>query len=140
MTQNKFIAIISIFAATSCASIIEGNVQEVAVRTASGVEASCTAISAEEEQSFTAPATIKLHRSYYPAEITCSAGGETGSVKTLSDVSNWGYGGAVLGIGIGAGVDTYTGAAFEYPDEIVVTLGETKMIGQTDFNSNVEFD
>ena len=125
---------------TSCASIIEGSSQEVAVHLASNGSAECTATSAEESQNFTSPATITLKKSYYPAEISCTTDGKIGTVKTLSDVSNWGYGGAVLGIGIGAGVDTYTGAAFEYPAEIVVTLGETKVIGQTDFNSNVEFE
>lgn len=137
--MKTFVAISLLFL-TSCASIIEGSEQEISVRTASGVEATCTASSAEQTQEFAAPATITVNRSYYPAEIVCSADGLTGEVKTLADVSNWGYGGAVLGVGIGAGVDSYTGAAFEYPDEIVVTLGETKTLGKTVFNSNVEFE
>lgn len=138
--MKYFILLTSSFILSSCASIIEGSSQEVSVRTEPDMPAECRANSAEESIEFTAPATITLGKSYFPAEISCSAGDENGSVKVLSDVSNWGYGGAVLGVGVGAGVDTYTGAAFEFPDEIVVTLGEDNILGKTDFNSNVEFE
>jgi len=124
----------------SCASIIEGNTQDVQINLVGAESAQCTAISAEETVEFIAPALVKLHKSYYPAEITCTADGQTGTVKALADVANWGYGGAVLGVGIGAGVDTYTGAAFEYPAEITVTMGETKTLGKTSMNSNKDFE
>lgn len=138
--KKHIILLTSSFVLTSCASIIEGSSQEVAVSLAGADSAQCTAVSAEKTVEFTAPTTITIHKSYYPAEVTCSADGQTGSVKVLADVANWGYGGAILGVGVGAVVDSATGAAFEYPEEILVTMGETKVLGKTSMNSNKDFE
>ena len=136
----KKIILTGLLLTTSCASIIEGSTQEVQINLEGADAAQCSAVSAEESVSFSAPAKVSLKKSYYPAEISCTADGQTGVVKAIADVANWGYGGAVLGVGIGAGVDTYTGAAFEYPAEIVVTMGETKVVGKTAMNDNVDFE
>lgn len=136
----KKLALTALFALTSCASIIEGSSQEVSVYTSPNVAAQCTATSGNKVRTFTTPATVKLKKSYYPAIVTCIADGQTGTTKVLSDVANWGYGGAVLGVGVGAVVDSRTGAAFEYPDEIVVTLGQTTVIGVNSMNSNKDFE
>jgi len=134
-----FAGMTALIATTSCASVIQGTTQEVKIGLEGAASAECTAKSAELTQKFTAPASLTVKRSYYPAEISCSADGQTGSVKIVADVSNWGYGGAVLGLGFGAGVDSATGAAFEYPHEIIVTMGADKTIGQTSMNSNKDF-
>ena len=139
--MKKYLLLLtSNFFLLSCASIIEGSSQDVQINLVGSDSAQCTATSAEQTQKFSAPASIKIHKSYYPAEITCTADGQTGTVKALSDVANWGYGGAVLGVGIGAVVDSSTGAAFEYPAEITVTMGETKILGKTSMNSNKDFE
>ena len=138
--KKYFLLLTSNFLLLSCASIIEGSTQEVQINLEGAEVAQCSAVSAEESVSFSAPAKVALKKSYYPAEISCTSDGQTGSVKVLADVANWGYGGAVLGVGIGAGVDTYTGAAFEYPKEILVTMGETKVVGKTAMNSNKDFE
>lgn len=138
--KKHFLLLTSTLLLLSCASIIEGDKQEVDVALVGAESAECTATSEKKTKDFTAPAKITLNRSYYPAEISCSANGQTGAVRVLSDVANWGYGGAALGIGVGAVVDASTGAAFEYPSKITITMGETQVIGKTKMNSNKDFE
>ena len=132
-------SILSLLLLTSCASILNGSKQEVSIRTEPSVPANCKIDGSDFNAEIEAPAKVTIQKSYYPTNITCSANGQTGSVKVLSDVSNWGYGGAVAGLGVGSGVDTYTGAAYEYPSEIVVKLGEDTIIGRTKMNDNVDW-
>ncbi|PIR32747.1 MAG: hypothetical protein COV36_03815 [Alphaproteobacteria bacterium CG11_big_fil_rev_8_21_14_0_20_44_7] len=129
----------AMFLISSCASIIQGDTQEIAVNLLGAESAECSVTDLDGTRKFTAPDTITIRRSYNTASVFCSTSdGESGDVKLLSDVSNWGYGGAVLGLGVGAGVDTATGAAFEYPDKITVKIGESITLGETSTNSNVE--
>ncbi len=132
---------IAVFALTSCASVFEGTKQEVSLRTNPDVPANCTLTGSSFNVQVQAPGKFEVRKSYHPLEITCTpvAGGASGSVKLLSDVSATGYASAIFGVGIGAGVDTATGAAFKYPEEIVVTLGQTTILGQTSTNSNVDY-
>ena len=65
---------------------------------------------------------------------------ETGRARVYSDVSSLGYTGAIAGLGVGAVVDSATGDAFDYPNQIIVNLGQTSEIGRNKMNSNVEFD
>ena len=121
---------------TSCASIIQGSEQTVNIKTASGAKADCELAGSESTKTVSLPAEIVVDRSYYPIKINCTgANGVQGSAEVLSDVSNWGYGGALLGTAIGAGVDTYTGASFEYPEEIIIELGMHKLLGENSLNS-----
>lgn len=132
-------SVIALLLLTSCASILTGSKQDVTIRTEPNVSATCKIDGSDFNDEIEVPAKITIQKSYYPTNITCSANGQTGSVKILSDVSDMGYGSAALGLGVGAGVDTYTGAAFEYPSDIVVKLGENNVIGQTKMNSNVDW-
>lgn len=141
----KKISIISLLIISGCASAIQGNTQQLNLRTEPDVAATCQVKGKFFNSEVTAPGTITVKRSYFPLDITCTPNKvaknlKSGSVRVISDVSNWGYGGAVLGVGIGAGVDAGTGAAFEYPANIVVTLGESRTIGLNNMNSNADFN
>ena len=132
----KNLLVLTALLVPACASIVEGSSQEVSIRTEPNQPSSCVIKGSSGETKVEAPAKITISKSYYPKEITCTpnSGGDSGTAQVLSDVAPWGYGGAVLGTAIGAGVDTYTGAAFQYPNEIVVKLGTTTEIGKSELN------
>lgn len=120
---------------SSCATIIQGEEQTLKVSLSGATSANCELTDNRDAKSFTAPGEVVIGRSIDQARIECvTATGERGSIDILSDVSNWGYGGALLGTVIGAGVDTYTGASFEYPEEVTVEIGMNKLVGQTNLN------
>lgn len=136
----KYISLLSVLLLAGCLSITEGNKQKIMIKTSAPAE--CTLNSTKQNLEFSAPGEIEIEKSYNPLEIICKSksSGKTGNVKALSDIPSRGYGTAVIGTIIGGGVDAYTGAAFEYPSEIVVEFGKTKMVGQSKLNSNVDFE
>lgn len=125
----------------SCASAVEGSKQKINVRTSPASAAECTVTTGTgTTKHFKTPITIEVERSVKPLNIMCESGGQKGTAKVLSDISNWGYGGAALGVGVGAVVDSATGAANEYPAEVVIKLGEDIKIGETPMNKNADFN
>lgn len=138
----KYILLIPALLLASCASTIEGSTQVLNVATAPSYPADCTLKGSDYSKEFTAPGTVEVKRSKYPIDITCTPqnGSAAGSAKVLSDISNWGYGGAVIGTAIGAAVDSGTGAANEYPANINIPLGQKVRLGETSMNSNADFN
>ena len=138
--MNKFLAIASVLLLVSCASIIEGSTQTINVVTAPTYPSDCTVQGDGFHKTFSAPGTVSLPKSVKPIEITCvpKNGSAAGTAKVLSDVGAWGYGGAALTLGVGAAVDSATGAANKYPDNISIPLGQTTTIGQSSMNSNLD--
>lgn len=122
---------------SSCASIIQGDEQKVQIKTASGEPAECELTGYEYSENVSIPAEVTVNRSSYILKVDCRGeNGVAGSVDVMSDVSGWGYGGAALGLGVGAIVDSSTGAAFAYPEEIIVELGSHKVLNKNSLNSN----
>ena len=139
----KNVFLLSLLSITGCASILEGNEQIVSVRLEPDVAGKCHL---EERhapsQDFAIPGEVKISRSYYPLDITCESAksGLKGQARVYSDVSSLGYTGAIASLGVGALVDAATSDAFDYPNPIILKLGEITDIGKNNMNSNVEFD
>jgi hypothetical protein len=140
--MKKFLFLAFIPVISACASIIEGSTQTLNIVTAPSFPSNCTVKGEEFQTSFTAPGAVNVPKSVKPIEITCMPenGSAAGTAKVLSDVGAWGYGGAALGVGVGAIVDAGTGAANKYPDNITIPLGQTTTIGLTPMNSNADFN
>ena len=140
--MKKTLLLLSALAISSCASIIEGSTQNINVSLAPNTPSYCTAKSEDFSTGFAAPGTVSVPKSMKPLEITCAPqdGSAAGTVKVLSDVAGWGYGGAALTLGVGAVVDSATGAANKYPDNVTVVLGQSSVIGQSSMNSNADFN
>lgn len=140
--MKKFLVIASALLITSCASIIEGSTQTINVATSPSVPANCTATGEFANTSFTAPGSVNVKKSKNPISISCNPqdGSAQGTVKVFSDISGWGYGGAVATLGIGAIVDGSTGAANKYPDNVTVVLGQNTTAGLGSMNSNADFN
>ncbi len=140
--MKKFLLITSALLISSCASIIEGSTQTLTVATSPSVPSNCSVKGEDYNTSFNAPGTVNVPKSVKPIEITCvpQNGSASGTAKVLSDVGAWGYGGAALTLGVGAIVDASTGAANKYPDNIIITLGQNTVLGQSSMNSNANFN
>ncbi len=145
----KKVFLLPLLVIAGCASILQGNPQKVALRLDPDVAGQCTITQRNAPvQTVIVPAEVTVSRSYYPMDLVCSSykPGKTkkvvttaGQARVYSDVSSLGYTGAVAGVGVGAVVDSGTGDAFDYPNQIIVKLGQTTEIGKNRMNSNVEF-
>ena len=140
--QLRFLVMTALLAVTSCASIIEGDMQAINVTTSPSFPSDCIAKGQNLDAHFTAPGSVSVPKSKYPVEITCtpSNGSAAGTAKVLSDIGAWGYGGSAATLGVGAIVDSTTGAANKYPDSVTIPLGQTTVIGKTSMNSNADFN
>jgi hypothetical protein len=108
---------------TGCADLISGRTQDVTIATSPVTGAQCLAKNARGSwATLSTPATVTLLRSNSPLEVSCKTA--DGMIGTVTVESNFGYpvyGNAANG-GLGIAVDTQTGAAYEYPAQILVTL------------------
>ncbi len=114
--------VLFIMALPSCASIIEGRTQELEVSsTPSGAQ--CQLIQGNETiGQLTTPGTITVEKSSDDIVIECrKAGYRKASVVNNSKASGWTYANVVT-LGLGYGVDSFSGAANSYQDRVHVSL------------------
>ena len=111
--------------ATGCASMISGTNQSLSVSTTNCPGATCQLTNSKGKWYVTTPGSVTVHRGYGDMTVTCKKDGfpdatakSTSSTK-ISTAANIGWG---IFLPVGAGVDAATGAAYDYPAEIVVTM------------------
>jgi len=128
-----------------CASIVNGQTQVLSVKTlVDGVElnqAACTLVNNKGTWYLTSPGTVSVHRSYQDLSVTCKKEGvDPGIVAVKSSTKAMSFGNILFGGIIGAGVDTGTGAAYDYPPLIPVQMGQTSAfpITPTKHTSKIE--
>lgn len=114
-----------------CASIVSGQNQSLSVTTkASGTDVSgakCSLLNDKGTWYVTSPGSVMVRRSYNDLTVNCALdGSEPGIVVTKSSTKGMAFGNILFGGVIGAGVDMSTGAAYDYPDVIVVEMGKTQ--------------
>lgn len=107
-----------------CASIVSGSQQSVSVDTPGCPGARCE-LSNDKGKFFVAstPGTVTLSRSYNNLQVTCSREGASSAPQSVaSTTKGMAFGNILFGGVIGAGVDMHTGAAYDYPQLITVSL------------------
>lgn len=113
---------------SGCATVQDGPRQMVVVSSdPNGAE--CTAANAVGSQSFVTPSTIEVGRSKTPLVVTCTHAGAHARVEVqskYSGASSKANAAGLAGMFIGAAIDAASGAANEYPKEIVVMMGDKK--------------
>jgi len=121
----SFVFSFSIF--TGCASVVSGQQQTVTVSTDPIKDASCTL--ENNKGSWEIPSTpgrVSVRRSMDDLYVECKKKGFPKAHKTISSSTKaLAFGNALLGPGgvlIGGAIDTSTGAAFDYPQEIKVPI------------------
>jgi len=112
-----------------CASIISGDLQPISVvtvdETGTGVQgASCMLTNDEGTWYVNTPGSATVGRSGEALTIICTKDGhKTGSLTVESGVKAMAFGNLLFGGIIGGAVDAGTGAAFDYPTSMQVTMG-----------------
>ena len=111
---------------TGCASITGNKLQPITVQTISGAKeiagAGCTLINDAGKWFVTSPGSTTIQKSTGDLAVDCSKDGATGHESVVSKSNGAVWGNILLGGGIGYVVDRNTGAGFDYPSTITVTL------------------
>ncbi len=110
-----------------CASIVSGTNQSLSVETRSDtgalVGATCKLTNNKGEWFITTPGSTMVHRSFQDLSISCEKDQYTpGYASAKSSTKPMAFGNIIFGGVIGAGVDISTGAAYDYPNLIVVNM------------------
>jgi hypothetical protein len=132
------LALLSVAAATTgCASIVSGTTQSVSVETrnvdgASVSGANCKLNNNKGTWFVTSPGSTTVNRSFEALDVKCEKQGlEPGIASFKSSTKAMAFGnvlfGGPIGAGVGAGVDRASGAAYDYPNLIAVTMGRTEV-------------
>ena len=120
------VAAISLMSLTACASIVEGSTGHVNVATSPATNSSCVLTNSRGTVNTTTPSTAVVKKSRSPLDILCSdtQSGAKGQAKLESGIEPWDFGNILFGLGgiIGIGVDWGTGAAYTYPDSVLVPM------------------
>lgn len=121
-------------AATGCASIVSGTNQSVSVETRSADGASVSGANCKLNNNkgtwfVTSPGSTTVNRSFEALEVKCEKQGlEPGMASVKSSTKAMAFGNVLFGGPIGAGVDMASGAAYDYPNLIAITMGRTQVI------------
>ncbi|MEJ0026179.1 MAG: hypothetical protein WDN01_09145 [Rhizomicrobium sp.] len=110
-------------AVSGCASIVEGTTQSVAVATIPKDGAKCVLTSSEGTYYVTTPGNAIVHKTKNDLDVTCKLDGFKDAHTVVASHFNGATVGNVLAGGIiGIGVDAATGANYNYPEKVDVTL------------------
>ena len=122
------LAALALLACGGCASIVSGQNQSVSVVSKNlGAEvtgARCSLVNDKGTWYATTPGSVTVHRSFNELVVECGADGvDRGTVAVKSSTKAMAFGNLLFGGVIGVGVDTVSGAAYDYPNVITVQMG-----------------
>jgi hypothetical protein len=107
-----------------CASITSGTTQSVSVQTTPMTGAECQLVNEKGSWTIAAsPGSTTITRAYGDLVVSCTAkDGSKGSTSVQSTTVGSAFGNIIAGGIIGAAVDMSSGAAYQYPSTISVTM------------------
>ncbi|WP_208325456.1 hypothetical protein [Paraburkholderia caballeronis] len=128
-------AVASVAALSGCASIVGGTNQVISVQTVKGADELAGAACKLENDKGTwfvrTPGTVTVHRAYGDLNIKCEKDGiDPGLATVKSSTKGMAFGNILFGGVIGTAVDMSSGAAYDYPPLITVSMGLTTIIEQ----------
>ncbi|TDY16900.1 hypothetical protein B0G81_8035 [Paraburkholderia sp. BL6665CI2N2] len=133
MKKASLSSVACLVALSGCASIVSGTNQVVSVHTVKGAEElagpACKLENNKGAWFVKSPGTVTVHRAYSDLTIRCEKDGIDPGIATIkSSAKGMAFGNILFGGLIGAGVDMSTGAAYDYPALITVSMGLTTTI------------
>ncbi len=133
--MNKYIALAMGVAVlnSGCASIVNGHNQSLSVQARSKgdqvADANCKLSNDKGVWYLKTPGSTTVRRSYEDLAVLCEKPGlEAGLTSAKSSTKAMAFGNILFGGVIGVGVDTISGAAYDYPDVILVDMGVNQVI------------
>lgn len=108
----------------ACASITTGTTQSVAVDTTPVQQATCTMQNEKGQWTVVrTPGIATVSKAYGPLSVQCrTEAGHAGSSSVNSTTAGAAFGNIIAGGIVGAAVDMGSGAAYQYPAQILVSL------------------
>lgn len=127
MNLRVFLAIAFLTQIVGCASIVSGSNQSISVETKSNgssvVGASCKLTNNKGTWYVTTPGSTTVQRSFENLGVTCTKQDYVqGTAAVKSSTKGMAFGNILFGGVIGVGVDVATGAAYDYPNVVSVSL------------------
>jgi len=107
-----------------CASIINGTSESVSVTTPPAADAHCMLTNDKGTWYVNdTPGSVTVHRAYGDMHVTCHKSGcRPATTEIKSSTKGMAFGNIIFGGLIGGGVDAADGAAYDYPQEIIVPM------------------
>jgi hypothetical protein len=131
--MKKIMALLGVVAMTGCASIAGEKMQPVSVTTVFDSKEvaglGCTLTNDAGSWFLTSPASVTVHKSTGDLAIDCKKDLYSGTAVAVSKSNGAVWGNILVGGGIGYIIDRNTGAGFDYPPTIVVTLRQLDNVG-----------
>lgn len=131
--MKRILALSGVLVVTGCASVAGEKMQPIAVQTVFDSKEiaglGCTLTNDAGSWFLTSPASVTVHKSTGDLAIDCKKNSFTGNVTVVSKSNGAVWGNILLGGGIGYIVDRNTGAGFDYPPTVVVTLRQLDSAG-----------
>jgi len=142
-TIINFLVLCVFVLTTGCASIVSGQNQSLSVQTIDKGKklagANCELGNDKGTWFVTTPGSVSVRRSYNELKVKCEKDGlDPGLLSVDSGTKAMAFGNILFGGVIGAGVDTATGAAYDYPSLITINMGETNTIKPEPADDNKE--
>jgi len=131
-------AVALLAALPGCATITGSELQSILVstRTRTGEpleKAECTLQSPSGLWKVTTPGSVMVLRSAEDMQVECRREGHPpGLAKLVSRAHGGMFGNIIFGGGIGALIDHSKGTGYEYPNVVMVTMGEVTLIDRRD--------
>ncbi|CAB3808161.1 hypothetical protein [Paraburkholderia caffeinilytica] len=118
---------------SGCASIVSGTNQIVSVQTMKDGDqlagASCKLENSKGIWFVKTPGSVAVHRAYGDLSVKCEKDGvDPGLATVKSHTKGMAFGNLLFGGAIGVGVDVGSGAAYDYPTLITLSMGHTSVI------------
>lgn len=120
-----FVSGLAVIVLAGCSTITTGTTQPFAVKTAQLEGAKCELVDSKNTRWVVSdtPATVEITKGDGPLTVTCSKTGyKTAKVIVEEGFAGMTAGNILIGGGIGIIVDAASGAAQEYPDEVLVWM------------------
>lgn len=122
MTMTRLLLLAALML-PACASIVEGSTQSLSVSTTPKSGAECKLMNdAGTWYVGGTPGSVSVKRSASAIKVTCTHDRLAGTAVAQSRTKGLAFGNILAGGIIGGAVDMSTGAAYDYPPEIVVPL------------------
>jgi len=114
---------VSLTLLTGCSTFVSGTHQSVAVDTVPFEGANCTLTNDKGAWKVTTPGTVVVHRSYGDMVVDCyKKYHKKAELVVSSKTKGMLFGNAVFGGLLGGAVDAGDGAAYDYPNRIIVRM------------------
>jgi hypothetical protein len=126
------IALLTAISSVGCSTITQSENQSLALTATyqgKAVEPTCQLKNDKGSWDAKAPSNVSVRKSGEDLAVTCKQEGmPDGLLKAISRAAGSMFGNIIFGGGIGAIIDHNKGTAYDYPDQLLVKMGESVVV------------